>query len=113
MAVRALVLPAFLTAGVGILMGAAVTTALSERFPIGQARRYDLHVGYHADWVVLGLGALAILIAVVVTATLSALWSASGRNEGRATPSSAGRLATNAGFPPALAIGSAPHAAPR
>jgi len=72
MAVRALVMPAFITAGVGIVTGAAVTIALSERFPIGQARRYDLHVGYHADWLVLGLAALAILVAVVVIATLSA-----------------------------------------
>ena len=27
---------------------------LSARFPISQARRFDLHVGYHADWFVLG-----------------------------------------------------------
>ena len=80
--------------------------ALSERFPIGQARRYDLDVGYHADWLVLALAALAILIAVVVVATVSAFWSVTGRHDARATPSTAGRLAANAGLPPALAIGS-------
>jgi len=106
MAVRALVIPAFITAGVGVLTGAAVAIALSERFPIGQARRYDLHVGYHADWVVLGLAALAVVIAVGVVATVSAFWSVSGRNNVRATPSTVGRLAANAGLPPALAIGS-------
>src|SRR4029077_3815340 len=81
MAVRALVMPAFITAGVGILAGAAVIVGLSERFPIGQARRDDLHVGYHVDWLVLGLASLAILVAVAVTATVSALWSVSGRQE--------------------------------
>jgi ABC-type antimicrobial peptide transport system permease subunit len=106
MAVRALVMPALVTAAVGILVGAAVTVLLSARFPIGQARRYDLHVGYHADWFVLGLAALAILIAVVVTASVAAFWSASGRHDVRATPSTAGRLAARAGLPPALAIGS-------
>jgi hypothetical protein len=106
MAVRALVMPALLTAGVGVLTGAAVAIALSERFPIGQARRYDLHVGYHADWFVLGLAALAVLIAVVVVATVSAYWSVSGRHDARATPSTAGRMATNVGLPPALATGS-------
>jgi ABC-type antimicrobial peptide transport system permease subunit len=106
MAVRALVMPAFLTAGVGIVVGVAVAIALSERFPIGQARRYDLHVGYHADWAVLGAAALAILIAVVVVATVSALWAASGRHDVLATPSTAGRIAANVGLPPALATGS-------
>jgi len=106
MAVRALVMPAFITAGVGILAGAAATIGLSQRFPIGQARRYDLHVGYHVDWLVLGLAALAILVAVTVTASVSALRSVSGRQGVRATPSTAGRLAARAGLPPALAIGS-------
>jgi len=106
MAVRALVMPAFITAGVGIVAGAAATIGLSQRFPIGQARRYDLHVGYHVDWLVLGLAALAILVAVTVTAGVAALWSVSGRQGARATPSTAGRLAARAGLPPALAIGS-------
>jgi hypothetical protein len=106
MAVRALVAPAFVAAVVGMLTGVAVAIALSERFPIGQARRYDLHVRFHADWVVLGAAALAILVAVIVIATVSAFWSVSGRSERRATPSTAGRIAAKAGLPPALAIGS-------
>jgi ABC-type lipoprotein release transport system permease subunit len=106
MAVRALVMPAFLAAAVGVVTGAVVTVALSERFPIGVARRYDLHVGYHVDWLVLGLGVLAVVIAVVVTATVAAFWSVTGRNDVRATPSTAGRLAAKGGLPPALAIGS-------
>src|SRR5207245_10547132 len=95
-----------LTAGAGIVAGTVVALLLSERFPIGQARRYDLHVGYHADWFVLAVAALAILLAVVAIATLSALWSVTGRHYVRATPSTAGRLAARAGLPPALAIGS-------
>jgi hypothetical protein len=59
------VLPAFITEGVGVVAGTAVAILLSARFPISQARRYDLDLGYHADWLVLGLSALAIVGAVV------------------------------------------------
>jgi ABC-type lipoprotein release transport system permease subunit len=106
MAVRALVLPAFLTAATGVATGIAVAILLSARFPIGQARRYDLRVGFHADWLVLGLTAFALLVAVFVTASVAAFWSASGRRGVRVTPSTAGRLAARTGLPPALAIGS-------
>ena len=105
-AIRALVLPAFVTAAVGAVAGTAVAIALSARFPIGQARRYDLDVGYHADWFVLGLAALATLVAVITIAAVSALWSVSGRQRAQTTPSTAGRLAAQLGLPPALAIGS-------
>jgi hypothetical protein len=105
-AVNALMIPAFLTAGVGILVGAGVAVALSARFPISHARRFDLHLGYHADWFVLGIAALAVLVAVMTTAAVSAFWSVSGRRQVNASPSTAGRLAARAGLPPALAIGS-------
>ena len=55
-AIRAMVLPATITAAVGVVVGAGVAIALSPRFPISQARRYDLDIGFHADWVVLGRG---------------------------------------------------------
>ncbi len=105
-AVRALVLPAVGTAVIGAITGVLVAFALSARFPISQARRYDLDVGYHADWVVLGLAAAAIVVAVLTIALVSALWSASGRRPRMPTPSVAGKWAARTGLPPALAVGS-------
>ena len=84
-----------------------VAIALSPRFPISQARRYDLDVGFHADWLVLGIAAAAALVAVLAIAIVSALWTISGRRgrERVAVDRRAdGRRA--AGLPPALAIGS-------
>jgi hypothetical protein len=105
-AVRALVLPATLSAAVGAVTGLGVAIVLSERFPIGVARRYDLDVGFHADWLVLGFAVLAVVLAVLTTATGSALWAVGGRRSGNRTPSTVGRWTTRAGLPPALAIGS-------
>jgi hypothetical protein len=105
-AIRALVYPATITAAVAVVTGTGVAIALSPRFPISQARRYDLDVGVHADWLVLGLAAAAIVIAVLAIAVISALWAVAGRRSTPASPSSAGRWAARAGFPPALVIGS-------
>jgi hypothetical protein len=107
MSMCALVAPAVLTAIVGVATTGAVAIALSARFPIShQARRFDLHLGYHADWLVLGLAALAVVVAVMAVAILSALWAISGRRSADRSPSWAGKWATRLGLPPALAIGS-------
>ncbi len=103
---QALVLPATATAAVGTATGLGVAIALSPRFPISQARRYDLDVGVHADWSVLGLAAAAIVVAVLATATLSAIWAVSARRAPTSSPSTAGKWAARTGLPPALAIGS-------
>ena len=105
-AVRALVLPAGVTAAVGVVTSLVVAIALSERFPISQARQYDLDVGFHADWFVLGLVAAAIVVTVLATALVSAVWTATGRHAPRPSPSTAGKWAAQIGLPPALAIGS-------
>ena len=106
MVVRALMLPAFATAAVGAATGIGVAIVLSARFPISQARRYDLDLGTHADWFVLGLAAAAIVTAVIATALVSAVWAATARRSRNPTPSTAGRWAARAGLPPALAVGS-------
>jgi ABC-type antimicrobial peptide transport system permease subunit len=106
MAVRALSLPALLTAFMGAVTAAGIAIALSPRFPISQARRYDLDVGVHADWFVLGLAALAVIVAVLTTATVAAWWAVSGRRSDTGSPSTVGNWAARAGLPPALAIGS-------
>ena len=105
-AIRAMVLPATITAAVAVVVGAGVAIALSPRFPISDARRYDLDVGLHADWMVLVVAAAATLVTVLGIAIISALWTTSGRRVANASPSTAGRWATQAGLPPALAIGS-------
>ena len=105
-AIRAMVLPATITAAVGVVVGAGVAIALSPRFPISEARRYDLDIGFHADWVVLVVAAAATLVTVLGIAIISALWTTSGRRVANASPSTAGKWATQAGLPPALAIGS-------
>jgi ABC-type lipoprotein release transport system permease subunit len=106
MALRALVTPAILTALVGVVTAIGVAIALSPRFPISQARRFDLDVGVHADWLVLGLAAAAVIVAVMAVAIVSALWAATGRRTSDGSPSWAGKWAARLGLPPALAIGS-------
>jgi hypothetical protein len=105
-AVRALVLPAAVTAVTAGVTSVGVAIALSERFPISHARRYDLDIGFHADWTVLGLAAVAVIAAVVATAFLSALWTVAGRRRTDRSPSKVGTWVTQVGLPPALAIGS-------
>jgi ABC-type lipoprotein release transport system permease subunit len=105
-AVPALVLPATLTAAVGVASGVGVAVLMSRYFPISQARRFDLDLGVHADWFVLGLAAAAIVIAVLTTAIASALWTVAGRRSASRSPSAVGGMAARIGLPPALAIGS-------
>jgi hypothetical protein len=74
LALRALVIPAVVTAGVAVVTTAVVAIALSSRFPLGTARDYELDVGTHADWLVLGITALGVLAAVLAIAAVAAWW---------------------------------------
>ena len=47
--------PSSIASVVGAVTTVGVAVALSSRFPLGTARDYDLDVGTHADWVVLGI----------------------------------------------------------
>ena len=105
-AVRALVFPSLLSAAVGTVVAVAVGIGLSERFPIGQGRLYDLDIGFHADWFVLGLTIIAVLLTVLAISMMSALWAVNGRRSVDRTPSTVGRWTARSGLPPALAIGS-------
>jgi predicted lysophospholipase L1 biosynthesis ABC-type transport system permease subunit len=97
-------------AGIGGAVLAAIGVVLaSPALPIGVARRADPDVGIHVDWVVLGLGFAAIVLLVAAIAVTAAL---STTRASRATPSDPGvagspftRLARQAGFAPAPAIG--------
>ncbi|MGZ8766235.1 MAG: ABC transporter permease, partial [Acidimicrobiia bacterium] len=101
-----LVLPAVVTAVVAAVVTFGLAVALSARFPIGVARRYDLDPGVHVDWTVLGPAGLAAFVAVVAVAAVVAFWRIA-RGEARAVrPSAIGRWATRSGAPPVIAIGS-------
>ena len=106
MAAGALVIPAALTAIVGACTALVVALGLSSRFPIGLARRLDLDVGTHADWTVLGLGLLALAVAVMGIALATAEWRVA-RGDADATLSKpVGEWTFRAQLPPALLIGS-------
>jgi hypothetical protein len=106
MAAGALVVPAALTAVVGAATALAVAVVLSDRFPIGLARRLDLDVGTHADWIVLGLGVLALVFVVMAMAIATAQWRVA-RGDADAKPAKpSGEWTFRAHLSPALLIGS-------
>jgi hypothetical protein len=86
-AMRSMALPATVTAAVGVVMTPVVAILLSERFPIGVARRYDLDLGVHIDWAVIGLAMAALAIGTMALAALTG-WvvvSRRARTSGRAS----------------------------
>jgi hypothetical protein len=103
--VPALVLPAFITAGVAAATSVVAAIALSSRFPLGLARVYDLDVGVHADWLVLLGAAAAVTVGVVLTAVSAALWRTTRGASARERPGASGRWSARVGFPPALDVG--------
>ncbi len=103
--VPALVLPAFVTAGVAAATSVATAIVLSSRFPLGLARTYDLDADVHADWLALAGGALAVAFGVVVTAALAALWRTTRGASVRERAGASGRWSTRIGVPPALDVG--------
>jgi len=102
---RALTLPAMLAGIVAVLSSLVVAIALSARFPLGTARTYDLDVGTHADWLVLGLAALAVLIGVVLVAGAAAWWQVAHRVPRTSAPSSIDRIVAPMSRAPALMVG--------
>jgi hypothetical protein len=105
LALRALVLPAALTAVVGAVTSVGVAVALSSRFPLGTARDYELHLGAHADWFVLGVAALAMLAGVMLIAAAGAWWRVTHATPEPTRPSFVDRLVAPTSAAPALMIG--------
>jgi hypothetical protein len=103
--VPALVLPAFITAGVAAVTSVVTAIALSSRFPLGMARIFDLDLGVHADWLVLTIAAVAVAFGVLVTALLAAVWRTTRGASARERPGAGGRWSARVGFPPALDVG--------
>jgi hypothetical protein len=101
----ALVLPATMSAVVASAVTLGLAVALSSRFPIGIARRYDLDLGVHVDRTVLGAATVGAFVAVVGGAVVVAAWRIA-RGEARSVrPSVVGRWATRSGVTPVVAIG--------
>jgi hypothetical protein len=70
--VAGLVIPMAVTALTAAGAAIASAVALSSRFPVGLARRLDPHVGLHADWRILGPGAAALFVLVLLGAAVAA-----------------------------------------
>jgi hypothetical protein len=79
----ALLAPATAAAAVGSLLAVAGAVAASPTMPLGLARRAEPHLGLSVDGVALGLGAVAIVAALVVVAAVQA--TVSVRRAGRAS----------------------------
>ena len=103
---RALVIPATITAVVGAITGVAIAVLLSPRFPIALVRQFDLDVGFHADWLVLLIGAFGATIAVVLTAWVTAELRVRRDSARTGRAPFAARWTTLNSLPPALLIGS-------
>jgi hypothetical protein len=101
----AMVMPALLAAAVGAVTSIVVAILLSPRFPIAHIRRFDTDIGFHADWTVLVLTALAAALAVGLAAWATAEVRVRRGQRARANPSFLTK-ATNVDMPASLLIGS-------
>jgi hypothetical protein len=87
----ALAAPGGLAIGASAVLSVIGAIALSPLAPIGAVRAYDPQTGIRADWLVLGAGALAMLLLLgSVLAWLS--WQAAGQPGGLATAQPVARV---------------------
>jgi ABC-type lipoprotein release transport system permease subunit len=102
-----LLLPAVLVAIVGAAVAVGLAVLASPMMPTGFARRVEPDRGFAADWLVLGLGFVAVVILVSGRAALSA-WGTAGRLRDASVPASAGRVVgglARLGAPPPVLTG--------
>jgi ABC-type lipoprotein release transport system permease subunit len=103
----ALLLPAVLVAIVGAALAAGMAVPASATMPVGFARRVEPDPGFAADWLVLGLGFVAVAILVSGGASLSA-WRTAGRLRDASVPAGTARLVGRLawlGAPPPVVAG--------
>jgi cell division protein FtsX len=103
--VRAMVLPTLVTALIGAIAGLDLAVALTPRYPIATTRLWEVHHRVHFDWLVLGLGAFTLVVAIIGSAWVTSEIRVR-RSERVATRSPASRLIGNSDLPPALVFGS-------
>jgi putative ABC transport system permease protein len=102
-AVPGMVAPVLVSAGVAVVTSLAVAVGLSPRFPIAHTRRFELDLGFHADWTVLVLGAVALVVAIVAAAWATAELRL--QHGERTTARRFARRGTAPDVPPSLLIG--------
>ncbi len=94
----------------GALLAVLGGVALSPLFPVGVARAADPSVGFHADWVVLVAGFVAVIAVVLVIASF-AMYRTTGRaalaepTRSRRRASKVVSAASRAGAPPSVTNG--------
>lgn len=103
--VVAMAIPAVVVAVVGAVVAIGVAIALSPRLPIGSTRDIDIDLGVHADWLVLGLAALAVVLGAMTAAIVTAWWRTARGEADAGRPSTAGAWAARVGLSPALVVG--------
>ena len=95
---------------VGALLAGAVAVALSPLSPLGPVRPVYPHPGVAADWAVLGLGMLALVVvlgalAVVLAVQRAPHRSAAGWRRSARSPSPVATAAANSGLPVSAVAG--------
>jgi hypothetical protein len=105
LAVRAMVSPVAIVAGVAAVTTVVVAVLLSPRFPIGVTRQFDVDIGFHADWIVLVPAGVGVALVVLATAWVTAHLGLRRAGPGPAT-SRAPRWTAAVGLSPALMVGS-------
>jgi ABC-type lipoprotein release transport system permease subunit len=80
---------------------------LSPFFPVGVARRADPDVGFHVDWVVVGVGLVAVVASVLVIAVVAAIRATrpTRADDARARTSTIAERVAGTGASPALSNG--------
>jgi len=102
--------PALLAAATGAALAALGAVAASPLFPFGVARRADPDVGVHVDWLVVGLGVIAVTAIVVAIGVVAAVRSTRRsilevEDATRRRPSSVVEFAAGVGLPPTATSG--------
>lgn len=93
--------------GVGVVLAAVTAFLLSPLMPIGRVRTVEVDRGLDADWTVLGLGALVVVV-VLAAVTGVAAWRAASRRHAataRLRRSRVASLAEASGVAPAPVMG--------
>jgi hypothetical protein len=101
-----LAIPPVIAGAFGGIFGVVLAVAASGIFPIATARRAEPSPGLEANWAILGLGFLAVLVVVVLGVLVSAWWDVRrGERDRVPRQSRMARAIREAGSPLPLSMG--------